>query len=109
SWQMAAPELELVTEEESLHIGRIVPVYPLTEHVTQRGLRKILKGVVDRHAAQVKEILPDSVRSAQDLMPRTQALAQMHFPDSLEERDSAFERLVFEELFTMQVGLALRR
>lgn len=110
SLQMQSPEFEeLSGDDETLHIGRIVPIYSLTEKLTQRAMRKLMKGVVDDYADSVPDILPRSVRRAQGLMPRNDALRQAHFPDTPEARANAFERLIFEELFVIQVGLALRR
>lgn len=108
--QMQSPEFEEMSgDDETLHIGRIVPIYRLTEKLTQRSMRKVMKGVVDDFARLVPEILPVSVRRAQGFMPRSEALRQAHFPDDATVREEALERLIFEELFTMQVGLALRR
>ncbi len=107
--QMASPEYEEIGDEPGINSERIVPVYSLTEDLHQRTLRKIMYGVVGRCAPAMHEILPWSVVRGQQLMARPAAFKEIHFPDSFEARDGALERLVFEELFVMQVGLALRR
>lgn len=107
---MNGPEYEeLGGDDDTIHVGRIVPVYGLTEGLQQRKMRTVMKHVVDDHAARVPDILPRSIRNAQRFMTRAEALAQAHFPDSPEQHGGALEALIFEELFVMQVGLALRR
>jgi ATP-dependent DNA helicase RecG len=58
------PDFEIVEEDElaSIHMGRVVPVYPLTEGLPQRLLRSLQYRVVDAHAEQVAEVLPEELR-----------------------------------------------
>mgnify|MGYP006275189175 CR=1 FL=1 len=107
---MNGPEYEeLGGDDDTIHVGRIVPVYGLTEGLMQRKMRTVMKHVIDDHAGGVPDVLPPTIRRAQSFPSRAQALAQAHFPDTPEAHAIALEALVFEELFVMQVGLALRR
>jgi ATP-dependent DNA helicase RecG len=101
---MNSPDWEPV-EVESLHTNRIVPVYSLTERVTQKWLRNLMRQVVEYWAPAVVDALPQSVRSSAQLMSLEEALLQVHFPDSQEKLRAARERLAFDEIFYLQMGV----
>ncbi|MBI3158587.1 MAG: ATP-dependent DNA helicase RecG [Chloroflexi bacterium] len=105
--QMVNPEWELL-DDEQLHTNRIVPVYPLTSEMTQRWLRTQMNKVVTYWAPRVEESLPQSVLDDADLPPLSEALQQVHFPDSREDLEDARARLAFDEIFYLQLG-ALRQ
>ncbi|RPJ17427.1 MAG: DEAD/DEAH box helicase, partial [Chloroflexi bacterium] len=101
---MNGPDWESV-EVESLHTNRIVPVYSLTERITQKWLRNVMKQVVEYWAPRVADALPESTRSSARVMPLSDALLQIHFPDSQEKLKAARERLAFDEIFYLQMGV----
>jgi ATP-dependent DNA helicase RecG len=101
---MNQPDWEAV-EVEHLHTNRIVPIYPLTAKITQKWLRSLMKQVVTYWAPAVVDALPDSTRNAAGLMPLGQALMQAHFPDSQAQLKAARERLAFDEIFFLQMGV----
>ncbi|HET9587400.1 MAG TPA: OB-fold nucleic acid binding domain-containing protein, partial [Anaerolineales bacterium] len=101
---MNSPDWESV-DAESLHTNRIVPIYSLTERVSQRWLRNLMRQVVEYWAPAVADALPESVRSSARLMPLGEALLQVHFPDSQEKLRAARERLAFDEIFYLQMGV----
>jgi ATP-dependent DNA helicase RecG len=105
------PEFELVEADElaSIHMGRVVPIYPLTEGVFQRQLRVLLHDVVTAHAEEAPDILPEALRRRRNLLPAVQAYRTVHFPERLEDVDAARRRFAFEDFLVLQVGLALRR
>ena len=105
------PEFEQLKgdEDESMHVGRIVPVYPLTEHLFQRTMRRILWNAVERFADRAEEILPEEVRSRLKLPAIRDALRQAHFPETLEQADRARYRLVFDEFICVQLVLVARK
>ncbi len=92
-----------------LAAGRIVPYYPLTEGISQRIMRSLAWGAVTTAAGAFPDVLPKSVREARGLLPVADALREAHFPSSDEKRTEARRRLVYEELFILQMGLALVR
>jgi ATP-dependent DNA helicase RecG len=111
------PDIEVVEddEQEPLHVGRVVPVYPATEGLQQKTIRAVLKRVVDEYAAHVPEYLPTSLCERLQLMSASQALKEVHFPSpgadlhALNTWSSmAHRRLIFEEFFLLELGLALR-
>ncbi len=101
---MNNPEWEPVNEQQ-LQTARIVPVYPLTEGITQRWLRRKVHAVVSEWAPHVPDPLPEGLRQAAELMPLPEALQQVHFPDSQETLHAARERLAFDEIFLLQLGV----
>jgi ATP-dependent DNA helicase RecG len=98
------PEWEKL-DDELLNTARIVPVYPLTEGLTNRWLRKITKRVVDYWAPRIADELPAAVRNSAGLMFLPTALQQIHFPDAQANFEAARKRLAFDELFLLQLGL----
>ena len=103
------PEYELVEGEDLIHTARLVPVYPLTEGVGARWLRRLQKKVVDRWAPEVVDHLPPAVRQSASLPDLPTALLQIHFPDDPESLERARRRLAFDEFLQIQLGLLLRR
>ena len=101
---MNSPDWESV-ETENLHTNRIVPIYSLTERVAQKWLRGLMKQVVEYWAPNVPDALPESVRASARVMPLADALLQIHFPDSQDKLKAARERLAFDEIFYLQMGV----
>jgi ATP-dependent DNA helicase RecG len=106
---MESPEWERLQGEELTHTGRIVPVYPLTQGLNQRLLRRTIKEAVDRFAPLVEEALPASLRSKYGLPGITDALRQMHYPDTMDGYRQARRRLAFEELLCVQLAVLDQR
>jgi ATP-dependent DNA helicase RecG len=101
---MNSPDWEPV-EVENLHTARIVPVYALTEKVTQKWLRGIMNQVVTHWAPAVMDALPDRIKLAARLVSLSEALMQIHFPVSQDRLKAARERLAFDEIFYLQMGV----
>lgn len=105
------PEFELAKDdlEESIHVGRIVPVYGLTEHLPQRVLRRVLWNAVEQYAAAAPEVLPADLLGRLRLPGAPEALRSVHFPAEPEEADRARHRLVLEEFLCLQLVLVARK
>lgn len=108
--------LDQFKSADPLNFGRILPVYPLTEGLSQLAARRFWKQVVDRFAAHVHDWLPCEILQQFRLLPASRALCAAHWPDDLADltelnlgRDPARRSLVFEEFFFLQLGLALRQ
>ncbi len=105
---MSNPDWELL-EEEQLHTNRIVPVYPLTAKISQRWLRGQMNKVVNYWALRVEETLPQNVIDSAKLLELPDALLQVHYPDSLEALKAAQDRLAFDEIFYLQMGVQIQK
>ena len=112
------PDLEILEpdEREPLHTGRVVPVYPATEGLHQKTLRTVIKRIVDEYVDQVEDCLPPALRERLRLMAASQALREVHFPSADADLEAlnhwsseAHHRLVFEEFFLLELGLALQQ
>jgi ATP-dependent DNA helicase RecG len=101
---MNSPEWELL-ERKQLHTNRIVPIYPLTAGVSSKWLRRVIHSVVTRLAPRIPDPLPASIRESADLIPLSQALQQIHFPDDWDHLHQAQHRIAFDEMFMLQLGV----
>ncbi len=101
---MNSPDWEPV-EVENLHTNRIVPIYSLTERITQKWLRNQMNSVITYWAPAVVDALPETIRRAAQLVSLGEALTQVHFPDSQARLKLARERLGFDEIFYLQMGV----
>ena len=78
------PEYEVLDGADyGVHTGRLVPVYPSTQGLSQRVLRTLVKTALDSCMDQVVEFLPESVMHRNGLIGRAHAVQQMHYPDRL--------------------------
>ncbi len=106
------PEIEVLdssgSEIESLKIGRILPVYPLSEGVTADKVRKAVVAVIAA-AKQLQDPLPVEIQKQYELMRLPDAIANIHFPETRDLLNSAQRRLVFDEFFYLQLGFLQRR
>ncbi len=100
---------ELPEQGDLVNTGRLVPVYHLTEGLHPKALRRYTKWAVDRCAELVPEFLPSSIRSRVGLMALPQAISQYHYPEDEARLVRARQRLAFDELFLIQLGMLARR
>ena len=106
------PEIEVLdgagASIESIKIGRLLPVYPLTEGVPADTVRKSVIAALPA-AAQLPDPLPSELRNQYGLVKLNQAIAWIHYPENQEELTHARRRLVFDEFFYLQLGFLQRR
>jgi len=125
--QLVQPQFEILSEPdgdteqkaaESLEIGRIVPIYESAGQgrLTSRWFRRIIRKALEDITPELPEGIPAAVRKRLDLAPPREALWRVHWPDegsSMQElqsfRTPAHIRLIFEELFFIELGLELKR
>ncbi|MEB3245611.1 MAG: ATP-dependent DNA helicase RecG [Vampirovibrionales bacterium] len=98
-------------KQTSVHAGRIIPIYPLTQGLSLRIVRSLVHQALTRFATpqRVHDPLPEGILRRYDLLPLHTALKQLHFPESAEQSEAARRRLVFDELFYLQARLALSK
>ena len=118
-------DVEVVEEgegdgENSLQFGRILPVYPLTEGLTQKRLRETVKKTLGEHAGEFRDLIPPGVSERHGLMDLAEALGEVHFPggdgpmvdfgDAESVMSSRAHRtVVFFEFFILQLGLLSKK
>ncbi len=109
--QMNNPEFEFVgaDDDNSLNIGRIVPVYTLPQGFSQRSMRKLVKNTLDEFLPKINDCLPFDLRTRNNLLNLAQSLLNIHFPQSPGLQKQAHTRLSFEEFFIFQLPLVLRK
>lgn len=105
-----SPEYEVITDsQETIHTGRLVPVYPETRSVSSKWLRRQIYKILQEQKQHVKEYLPSSLIKEGDLLGLLEAIEEIHFPTTLEQANKAKQRLAFDELFLMQLACLERR
>ncbi|MXZ47809.1 MAG: ATP-dependent DNA helicase RecG [Candidatus Dadabacteria bacterium] len=117
-------DIETIEDEDDignpLQFGRIVPVYPLTEGLTQKRLREIVRSMLDGYARSLKELVPKEIQEKHYLMDMPEALEQVHFPsagfppvdfdDPVSVMGSRAHRtIIFFEFFVLQLGLLMKK
>lgn len=116
--QLVSPEFEILAgdpsdestdEQASLDVGRIVPVYPQTAGISQRMFRRLVHTALEEHAAHLVDIIPQAIRSSQQLVDTRYAIRMIHFPDDAAAQSRAYERLSFEEFLLFQIPLVVRK
>lgn len=93
----------------NLNLGRIVPIYPLSEGVSVKTLRRAIFNTIQMYKESIPTILPEYLVKKYDLLEKKDAVEQIHFPQSMELLEKARFSLVFEELFIIQLKLAAIR
>jgi ATP-dependent DNA helicase RecG len=130
--QLTQPQFEIIGEvaedgsadsaeqklAASLEIGRIVPIYESAGQgrLTSRWFRRIIHTALENLPPDLPDPIPAAVRSHLSLIPPREALQKVHWPDAgesiddlLSSRTPAHLRLIFEELFFVELGLELKR
>lgn len=126
--QLIQPQFEVLSEgaaengeasfDQSLEIGRIVPVYESAaqQKLTTRWFRHAIHRTLEQLTPELPDVLPAAIQQRQGLLPRREAIRKTHWPETGESmaqlgqfRTPAQRRLVFEELFFLELGLELKR
>jgi len=115
-WLEAGQSVADVLVADPVNFGRIVPVYPLTEGLSQKVMRRVMKEVVDGFLPEVPELIPRQILQPLDLPQLRESLRVVHLPlpemmlDDLNAgRTPAHRALAFDEFFFWELGLALKR
>ncbi|HVZ19697.1 MAG TPA: DEAD/DEAH box helicase [Vicinamibacterales bacterium] len=116
--QLTNPQYEILDDDdaETIHTGRIVPVYERTGSVTPKMQRRLVWDALQQLPPDLPDLLPDAVRLKLDMPTRHAALLASHFPPADASLDAlnrfatpAQQRLIFEEAFLFHTGVAARR
>ncbi|HDH50149.1 MAG TPA: ATP-dependent DNA helicase RecG [Nitrospirae bacterium] len=116
-FEMENPDFEhLENGDKFVHTSRIVPVYRATEGFTPKQLRTLMFNTVKAHSSVIKEYMPAEVLERNGLMSLSRAIEEIHFPEEVDDagalnrgKSPAHRRLVFDEFFLLELGLALMK
>jgi ATP-dependent DNA helicase RecG len=115
-WLEAGKSVADVLAADPVNFGRIVPVYPLTEGLSQKVMRRVMKEVVDGYLPYVRELIPRQILEPLNMPGLREALQVVHLPlpemllDDLNiGRTPAHRSLAFDEFFFWELGLAMKR
>ena len=92
-------------EEKTQNTGRIIPIYPLTYNLSQNNIRKIMEAAIKETYGNLEETLPKYLLDEYKLENINDATKHIHFPDEFKDFNIARNRLVFEELLSVQLAL----
>jgi ATP-dependent DNA helicase RecG len=108
--QLANQEVEILRSDEQdlVHTGRITPVHPAAEGITPRTIRELLWRAFEQLPA-IEDPLPEEIQRAEGLHDRDDAIRWIHFPADDAQLQAARERLKYDELFTLELGVGFRR
>jgi len=102
---LSNPTYELISEHrhhETRHTARIVPIYPETKGLTSKGLRYLIKPIID-NLETLPEIIPKNILDGINISEINEAVREIHFPSSLDSALLAKKRFAFEDLFLLQL------
>ena len=108
-WEMSHPQVKHLDNDEDPPAGQLLPVYALTEGLSQHQVRKLTRAAIQEFTARLEEVFPPAYLTTHNLLPLQEALPRLHFPASQEELAQARRRFVYQELFVLQLALAVRR
>jgi ATP-dependent DNA helicase RecG len=116
---MIHPDYEILEEEDEqnlLNFKRIVPVYSETEGLHQKYIRKVMHSALENYSRYVASPVPMEICRRRNLMNIREALLGVHFPGADEQmepllaaRSEAHRRLIYDEFFFFQLGMALKK
>jgi ATP-dependent DNA helicase RecG len=108
-WQMVHPRVTILGEDEPEAAGGILPIYHLTEGLQQWHVRRMVRAALDGYAELLEEAFTEEFLAAHDLSPLAVALPEIHFPANPQSLERARRRFVYQELFVLQLALAIKR
>jgi ATP-dependent DNA helicase RecG len=108
-WEMPHPRVTWLDGAEDQPQMRLLPLYPLTEGLTQYQMRRMVSGALEKCASVLDEVFPEPLLQQYDLMPLADALPAIHSPRDADELERARRRFVFQELFVLQLAVVARR
>jgi ATP-dependent DNA helicase RecG len=109
TWQMSHPQITWLGDDEQRPVGSLLPIYALTEGISQYHMRRFVQTVVEDYAALLEEVFPPALLTQYELLSLQPALASIHQPADSQALLPARRRFVFQELFVLQLALSIRR
>src|SRR5690606_18763157 len=106
--QLTNPEIQIL-DPEDLQAAKIVPVYPLTEGLNNRQLRRMIDNALEYWADRIPDYIPEGTLERLELADLGWALRNIHFPEGWDHRAHAENRLIFDQLIMLQLTIMANR
>ena len=108
-FQMNHPTVVWLDVDQTEDQAGLSPIYRLTDGISQRQIRAIVASAVEKFTDMVQEAFPQELRDQSEVCDIATAIRQIHAPKTQHEVEIARNRLVYQELFVLQLALAIRR
>lgn len=108
-WEFSHPNVQWLQLDDEETTGGVLPRYGLTEGLKMYEMRRITRAAVEDNADFLPDHFPETLRQRCRLLPLSQAIRRIHIPESVEEYQAGFRRVIYEDLLEFQFALALRR
>jgi ATP-dependent DNA helicase RecG len=108
-WEMPHPRVTWLDGADDQPEMRLLPIYPLTEGLTQYQMRRMVANALEKFGPVLEEVFSEGLLQQYDLMPLAEALPAIHSPQDANQLDRARRRFVFQELFVLQLAVVARR
>ncbi|MEM9703767.1 MAG: DEAD/DEAH box helicase, partial [Planctomycetota bacterium] len=109
AWEFSSPQVQILEGDLEDGAGGIEPRYALTEGVNQRGLNMLANRAVEGFGQYIYDPIPKAYRDRHGLPHLREAAKNLHAADSLADFNAARDRVLFDDLFEFQLGVAMRR
>jgi ATP-dependent DNA helicase RecG len=96
------------TEENAAGTGRVLPVYPLSAGLSQAMMRRFVSRVLEKYEKEIENELPLEIITRYGLFSKTDAIKNIHFPQTMQDMDKAKKTLIYEELFYLEILVGKR-
>lgn len=115
-FEIVEEDKDMQTPKESLHMGRIVPVYHETYGLNSRRIRDVIKEILGHLLIRLVDPIPDQILQRNRLIPLKEAIYNVHFPPDGSDinllnrgESEAHKRLAFDEFFLLELGLVIKK
>ena len=108
-WEMTHPRISTVDEQTEVQGSEVLPVYRLSQGISQPAIRRLVKTAVEDYVEELEEALPELIRTQKGIGTIQESIRGIHQPETLEELEHHRLRFVYQELLVLQLALALRR
>ncbi len=108
-WEMIHPRVQTLDPDEPPPAETMLPIYGLTEGLTQGNMRNVVRSALATHLDQLDEVFPEEYLTRKQLWPLRRALAELHFPADTKHLAHARRRFIYQEFLILQLALAVKR
>ncbi|GBU28346.1 ATP-dependent DNA helicase RecG [Treponema sp. R8-4-B8] len=106
--ELQSSSFEVEPASKGANFGKILPVYPLTAGIIQKKMRSFILCAINKYVKDLENELPRAIMEKENLLSKSQAVKEIHFPSSADMLERAKKTLIYEELFYMEVMVVRR-